>query len=145
MKIIRNLAGGFAGAVALNMIHETVKRLDHDAPQINLVAEEAIGKTADEYGIAAPKGTSLFAAALTGDLVSNTVYYSLIGAGGEKYLFWRGAGYGIAAGIGALKLTKSMGLDDVPVNKTDKTKALTVSYYLLGGLVAAWAIKIFSK
>lgn len=145
MKEIKNLAAGFAGAVALNVLHETVKRLDSEAPRVDLVGEEALSKTLESVGINPPKGNALFTATLAADILSNALYYSAIGIGKRKYLLIRGAGYGLAAGIGAVTLTKPMGLSDAPVTRTTKTKVLTVAWYLVGGLITALAIKALKK
>jgi hypothetical protein len=145
MKTVKNFIGGLAGAVALNILHETVRRFDHNAPQVHLVGEEALSKSIKSAGLEPPTGNALYAATLAGDIVSNALYYSLIGAGKKKNLLWRGAGYGLAAGIGALTLTKPLGLSDAPVTKTTETKVLTVAWYLFGGLVAAATIKAMRK
>ena len=141
MDRIENITGGLAGAVALNILHETYKRLDKNAPRIDLVGEEAISKIIEGVGGEPPKGNALFTATLIGDILSNSLYYSLIGVGKKKNLVWRGAGYGLAAGVGALVLTKPLGLSDAPITKTNQTKVLTVAWYLVGGLIAALAIR----
>jgi hypothetical protein len=141
MKIIKSLAGGLAGAVALNILHETFKRFDHEAPRVDLVGEEAITKGMEAVNLKPLTGNALYVATLAGDLISNALYYSLIGAGKKKYLVVRGLTYGAAAGIGALTLTRPMGLSDAPVTCTDKTKILTVAWYTIGGLVAGAVIK----
>jgi len=128
MKLITNIIGGLAGAIALNILHQTVKQFYHDAPRVDLIGEEAITKIAETAGAEPPKGNNLFAVTLAGDIVSNALYFSMIGFGREKHLLLRGAAYGIAAGVGALTLTEPMGLNDVPVTKTDATKALTVAW-----------------
>jgi hypothetical protein len=145
MKLLKNLIGGFAGAVALNILHEAVKRLDHDAPRIDLVGEEAIAKGMKVAGLEPPTGDSLFTAALAGDLISNALYYSTIGAGNKENLLLRGAAIGLGAGIGALTLTEPMGLSDAPITKTDKTKALTVAWYVFGGVITGLTIKLLRK
>jgi len=60
--------------------------------------------------------------------------------GGTKNIYIKGTVAGLAAGIGALELPGPMGLDDLPVTYSKPTKALTVSWYLFGGLVAAAVI-----
>ncbi|MET3979657.1 hypothetical protein ABIB62_002245 [Mucilaginibacter sp. UYP25] len=145
MRIIKNLLGGLAGAAALNLLHETVKRFDHDAPRVELVGEEAIVKGMEAIGKEPLSGDALYAATLAGDLLSNTFYYSLIGAGKQKNLLLRGIVYGAFAGFGAIKLTKPVGLSDAPITRTDKTKILTVAYYTFGGLVTALVIKSMCK
>lgn len=144
-KIISSAIGGLAGAVALNVIHQVVKSVDHDAPRVDLVGEEALTRGMEAMGLTPPTGNALFAATLAGDVISNAIYYSAIGMGGKKYLLLRGAGIGLSAGIGALTLPKPMGLSDAPVTRTDKTKLLTVAWYTIGGLVAATVIKALRK
>lgn len=145
MKVLKNLAGGFAGAIALNLLHETVKRFYHNAPRVDLIGEEAMTKLANKADIEAPEGDKLYAATLAADVVSNAIYYSLIGIGKKKNLYVRGATLGLAAGIGALELTKPLGLSDAPVTRTNITKYLTVAWYVFGGLVTAATIKALRK
>ena len=145
MGIITNLVGGLTGAAALSILHETVKRYDHDAPRIDLVGEEAIVKSMKGMGAEPPQGDSLYAVTLAGDVLSNALYYSLIGWGNKEHLLRRGFEYGLTAGIGAITLTKPLGLSDAPVTKTNKTKALTVAWYVFGGVVTALTIKAFRK
>jgi hypothetical protein len=78
---------------------------------------------------------------MAADLISNAAYYSLIGAGKKKQLLCIGTISGIAAGIGALTLTKPMGLSDAPLTRTDATKVMTVAWYTIGGIVAAAVTK----
>jgi hypothetical protein len=140
-KIAANLIGGLAGAAALNIIHQTIKQIDSEAPRVDLVGEEALNKVITSTGGEPLTGNTLFTATLAADLLSNAFYYSLIGLGKKKNLLLRGATYGLAAGVGALQLTEPMGLNDAPITKTDKTKALTVGWYLLGGIITALTIK----
>lgn len=141
MKDIENIAGGLAGALALNMLHESYKRFDNEAPRVDLVGEEALTKTVESVGLQAPTGEKLFGLTLAADVVSNALYFSAIGVGKKKNLLVRGASYGLAAGLGAVFLTKPLGLNDAPVTKTSKTKVLTVAWYLAGGLVTALTIQ----
>jgi len=143
--MIKNIIGGLAGAVALNILHQAVKQFDHEAPRVDLVGEEALTKGMEKIGLEPPAGNKLFAATLAADLVSNAAYYSLIGLGNKKQLHCIGAAVGLAAGIGALILTKPMGLSDAPVTRTDKTKLLTVAWYTFGGIVAGSVIKALRK
>jgi hypothetical protein len=143
--MVKNLIGGLAGAIALNAVHQLAKKIDPDAPEINKIGEEALSKTILAAGYTPPVGKALFKATLASDVAANAIYYSLIGQGGKKHLMLRGALLGAAAGVGALKLAKPMGLDDKPVNKTGKTKLMTVGWYLLGGMVTALTIKALGR
>jgi hypothetical protein len=145
MKLISALLGGLAGAVALNLLHETIKKIDKNAPRVDLVGEEALSKTMEAAGIDPPKGDQLYTATLVSDLISNTIYYGTIGLGADKNIISRGLGMGLLAGIGAVKLPKPMGLDEAPVARTDKTKLLTVVWYTTGALVTAVVTKALRK
>jgi hypothetical protein len=140
-KLTSSVIGGVAGAVALNIVHQAVKQIYRFAPRVDLVGEEALTKGMEAMGLTPPTGNTLFISTLTGDILSNALYYSTIGFGKKKNLLLRGAAVGIAAGVGALTLPDPLGLSDAPVTRTDKTKLLTLAWYTLGGLVAASVIK----
>jgi hypothetical protein len=137
MKFINAIIGGFTGAIALNILHETVKRFNSKAPRVDLIGEEAISKSLLEIGVNPPEGKDLYFATLAGDILSNGLYYSIIPVGNPNYIWPRAAVLGLSAGFGALKLTAPLGLNDKPVTRTEQTKALTVLWYLFGALVAA--------
>lgn len=138
---IRNILGGITGAVVLNLVHEVAKRVSHKAPRIDLLGEEALSKTVEAVGVEAPTGEALTVSTFVADLASNAGYYAMIGKGDDSNLLVRGAGYGLMAGLGAIGLAKPLGLNERTVTKTDETKLLTVTWYLLGGIAAALAIK----
>jgi hypothetical protein len=138
---VKNIIGGVAGAIILNLVHETAKRISNKAPRVDLIGEEALSKTVAAAGITPPTGNKLFLTTLAADVTSNAAYFAMIGKGDRDNIMLRGAGYGIMAGLGAIGLTKPLGLDDKHVNKTDETKILTVAWYLIGGLAAALVIK----
>lgn len=137
MKVLKAILAGFAGAAALNLLHETVRRFDPDAPRVDLMGEEALTRTLNSLNIEAPKGNNLYAATLVGDLISNGIYYSAIAISGKKNIYLKGTVAGLTAGLGAIKVPDQIGLDDEPITKTAKTKVLTVAWYLIGGLVTA--------
>lgn len=138
---IRNILGGITGAVVLNLVHEVAKRVSHKAPRIDLLGEEAVTKTAEAVGVEAPTGEVLTASTFVADLASNAGYYAMIGKGDDDTILLRGAGYGLMAGLGAIGLAKPLGLNESAVARTGETKLLTITWYLLGGLAAALAIK----
>jgi len=141
MKIIHQFFGGLAGAITLNVLHQAATRINKNAPRVDLVGEEALNKGLQSVGASPLHGKTLFRTTLAADLSSNAVYYSFIGRAEGKNLVARGLGYGLAAGIGAVSLTKPMGLDDEPVNKNTAATIMTVAWYTLGGLVAALTMK----
>lgn len=144
-KIISSMMGGIAGAAALNIIHQAVAQIDHDAPRVDLVGEEALSKGLKKIGVKPPAGDALFTATLAADLLSNAAYFSLIGLAKKKHLLAMGAVTGLAAGAGALTLTRPMGLSDAPVTRTEKTKVLTIAWYTISGLVAGAVTLLLRK
>ncbi|RZK67609.1 MAG: hypothetical protein EOO95_02400 [Pedobacter sp.] len=144
MSKVKNLLAGLGGAIALNVLHESMKKKDTDMPRVDLLGEEALQKTLSYFGTSISGEDNLYKATLGADLVSNAMYYSMIGGGDPKHVFTRALSIGLAAGVGALTLPEPMGLDPEPVTKTNKTKALTVAYYVAGALVTAGILKVIS-
>ncbi len=139
-NILTAFAGGLAGACVVTAVHETVRRLNPDAPRMDVLGMRSISKLMNKADLEPPQDDEkLHTWALVGDIISNSMYYSLAGTG--KGAWWRGAVLGAAAGAGAVMLPGPLGLGEdlgkEPRQKTTETQALAVGYYLLGGLVAA--------
>ena len=141
MKLLSAIGGGFAGAVALTLLHECVRRLNEDAPRMDRLGMEAISNSLKATDVPVPKEDELFNITMAGDIISNSFYYSLSGIGGEENVVVRGALLGLAAGVGAVYLPKPLGLDEAPSNRTLQTKLMTVGYYLTGGIVGSLVSK----
>lgn len=137
MEKLNRLLAGLGGALALNLLHEGVKHYGKNVPRVDLVGEEALEKGLNYLGTEISDEKTLYNATLAGDLIGNTIYYSLIGAGNPSYVWPRAIISGLSAGIGAVKLAGPMGLDERPVAQNSKVKILTVSYYLAGALITA--------
>lgn len=54
MSKMHNYLAGLGGAIALNVLHESVKRKDSEMPRVDLLGEEALQKT---FPISMPKLT----------------------------------------------------------------------------------------
>jgi hypothetical protein len=142
--MLKALAGGLAGACALTLIHEAARRVMPDvAPRMDVLGMRAIAKTARAVDAEPP--VPLHEAALVGDLVSNSVYYSLVAAGGREDALRNGALLGLAAGIGAVVLPERLGLGRQPTEHTPATQLMTVAWYLAGGLAAAAAYRALAS
>jgi hypothetical protein len=137
--------GGLAGAAALTVLHETLKKWDPKAPRMDLLGMMALSKIIRGAGKNPPPDNKLYVYTLIGDLLSNAVYYSLAGVGSRKSILQKGAALGIAAGLGAIFLPKPLHLNEAYSNRTKHTQALTISYYVIGSLVAAALIKALQK
>jgi hypothetical protein len=137
MKIGAALAGGLAGAISLTVLHETTRRILPSAPRLDVLGMRALEKSLQVMNQPVPNPARLRRAALVGDLIANTGYYSLVGAGEHNHTRRRGALLGLAAGIGAVVLPGPLGLGRGPSARTLATQIMTIGGYLAGGLVAA--------
>ena len=145
MKPIAALGGGLAGAAAVTLLHESVKRVVPKAPRMDLLGMNAISKGLNAAGIKTPSNTKLFALALTGDLLANSLYYSIAGIGNEKNIWWRSAALGLAAGVGAVMLPGPLGLNEKHSNRTTATKLMTIGLYVTGALVTTAVVRLLAK
>jgi len=143
MKILESLAGGLAGACILTIAHESLRRVNPDAPRMDILGMRAIAKLMEKAGATPPDDKTLHDWAMVGDVVSNGLYYSLAGAGKDAWL--RGTLLGTLAGVGAITLPGPLGLGEAPSERTPQTKAMAVGLYLLGGVVAALAARAIVK
>ena len=145
MNFVKSLIAGVAGAAALNILHETVRKFDPEAPRMDLVGKEVVKKSADALNIEAPAGKNLYGITLAGDVLTNASYFAAIGMGGRKFMLLRAIGAGISAGIAAVKAPKPMGLNEKHVANSDKREIMTVAYYVFGALVTAGVLGMMAK
>ncbi len=80
---------------------------------------------------------------MVGDVLSNGLYYSLVGS--HKHSLGVGALLGAAAGAGGVLLPGPLGLGEAPSNRTPQTQAMTVAWYTVGGLVAGVVAEALRK
>jgi hypothetical protein len=144
MSTIKNLAAGLGGAIALNLLHETLKH-KKGMPRIDRLGEEAVQKTLQPLGREIENPDNLYTTTFIADIIGNTVYYSTIGTGGGKNLWTRAIAMGIAAGVGAVKLPEPLGLDEAPVASAKPKEAITVGYYVFGALVTAGLLSLMKN
>jgi len=77
---------GATGAVTTNVLHEIIRRVAANAPHVDLLGMQALARAVDAAGATPPRrhaamrprGRSLYALTLAGDLLSNGAYYALI-------------------------------------------------------------------
>ncbi|GGG46052.1 hypothetical protein [Hymenobacter glacieicola] len=135
-SFLQAVGSGLAGALVLNIVHESVRQLRPvDAPRMDILGERGLRKLLCKANAPQPDENTAYGLTLLGDIASNGLYYSLVGTG--RGVWWRGVALGLAAGVGGVVLPGPLGLGDGPSNRTPQTKAMTVAWYLLGGLVAA--------
>lgn len=145
MKIVKALESGFVGACTLTLIHEVIRRKVPEAPRMDLLGMNALSKVLRKFSAKIPDKDQLFGWTLVGDIVGNTLYYSLAGAGSKKTSIAKGTMLGLTAGLGAVMLPKKIGLNDAPSNRTLQTKVMTVAWYVIGGIVSAAVYKMLEN
>ncbi|MDR6487268.1 putative membrane protein YeaQ/YmgE (transglycosylase-associated protein family) [Chryseobacterium vietnamense] len=126
--MFKKMLAGLAGAIALNLLHEILRKNFDNVPHINEVGEEALKKAAGFTALEITDPDKLYAATLAGDIISNAIYY---GTTATNHNFTSG----IAAGIGAVVLPQKIGLNDQPVAENNKKKLMTIGYYIFGAMV----------
>lgn len=132
------LAAGIGGAIALNVLHESVRKNFNDVPEVNEVGEEALDKILKKADISLNEH-QLYGATLVADVVSNGLFYALLATNKA------GVASGLVAGIAAVELPKYLGLNEHPVAGSDRKKLLTVAYYTVGAAVAGFLYKKFKN
>jgi hypothetical protein len=145
MKTMASLGGGLAGACAVTLIHESVRKIVPKAPRMDLLGMSAIAKGLNAAGIKTPTGNKLYTLALAGDILSNSMYYALAGAGNEKNIWVKSSLLGLAAGVAAVTLPAPLGLDGKYSNRTTETRLMTIGLYVAGALVATGIMKLLAK
>jgi hypothetical protein len=144
MSFLRALGSGLVGALALNLLHETARQFIPDAPRVDVLGKRAIAGAFDAMGQEPPPDDELYALALAGDVVSNSLYYSFVGMGERRNALLLGALLGLGAGVGAVTLPGKMGLGEEPSGRTPATQAMTIAWYTIGGLAAGAAYKLLA-
>ena len=136
--MFKKIIAGLAGALTLNILHETIRSRFAGAPRINKLGEEALKKTLQPFNVTLDSPQSAYWATLSSDIVSNTLYYGVTATTSPVVS-------GALAGIGAVKLPQHLGLNDEPVAATPQKKLLTVAYYLVGALVTRAVYKVLQR
>lgn len=139
------LIGGAVGATALTLIHETARRALPDAPRMDTLGRRALARGMEAVGIEPPQGQAMQTMALAGDLVSNTLFYALAGLGPAEEAIEHGGILGAVAGVGAIGLPPMMGLGTDASLRTPAQAAMTLGWYLAGGLVAGVVVSLLGR
>ena len=136
---LRSLASGAIGAIALTALNEGARRRIPHAPRMEVIGMRALSAAVRALGGRPSRGRKLFHETLGADLLSNTIYYGLVGAGSRQSRLSRGILLGAAAGLGAVLLPPALGLGRPPGNRRPATPLMTIAWYTAGGVAAALA------
>lgn len=133
------LAAGAVGALTLTGVHQLARRVSDTAPRMDVLGERAIARAVTSAGGWPPAQPALQRYALAGDVIANSIYFSLVACGRRARVWQRGVAFGLAAGAGALLLPRRIGLGAPPRSHHVSNQIMTVAWYLIGGLAAAAA------
>ena len=131
------IMAGLAGALALTAIHETARRLIPQAPRFDSLGRRALARVIRAADGTPPSSDTLQAAALAGDVATNTAYFALavaVGSPGSAPV--RGLIAGSLGGLATLELPPRLGIGPGPDELAAATRIMTVGFYAWGGLVA---------
>ena len=131
------LGSGLVGAIGATALNQVAKRYLPAAPRLDLLGRQLVAAAFEMAGRKPPRRGATMLIALVGDLVSNSLFYGLIGLGKPRTAMMRGAALGLAMGAGAVLLPAPLGADPKTTARTHKTVAQTILWYTLGGLLAA--------
>jgi hypothetical protein len=108
---------------------------------MDVLGKRALKKGIRWFGGRPAHGLRLHRQSLAGDVLSNSLFFSLVALGRPKRPYLRGAVLGLLAGLGAVVLPPYLGLGRGPARARTSTSLLTVAWYTLGGLAAARATR----
>lgn len=145
MKFKYAIEGGLAGAAAVTLLHESIKKVVPKSPRLDRLGMQAMSKGLRVVGKIPPTGNRLYGWSLTGDILANALFYSIAAIGKRDAVLGRGAVLGLAAGVGAVLLPGPLGLNDRYTNKTATTQIMTIGLYVIGGIVAAGVMKLLDR
>lgn len=135
-KFSKAIIAGAAGAAALTTVHELARGRVPHAPRMDVLGKRAVARLT-ERPLTDERSRDLERLSLAGDLLANSMYYALVGAGTRRRVWQRGAMLGAAAGAGALVLPERIGLGRPPDSDAIANQIMTVAWYLVGGIAAA--------
>ena len=104
---------------------------------MDVIGERALSRSFNALGQRSPRGRRLYRATLAGEILSNSLYYSVVGAAPASRVLRTGLVVGLIAGIGAVLLPPRLGLGNPPGEKYPVTPLLTIAWYTAGGLASA--------
>jgi hypothetical protein len=131
------LGSGLVGATSVAILNYAASRFLPAAPRLDILGLQLVTAAFKRLGIRPPTGLPAQALALLGSLASNSMFYGLVGLGGPKTAWLRGGALGLAMGLGVLALPPAFGIGKRETSRTPTTKAGTLIWYILGGILAA--------
>ena len=114
MSLLSALSSGLIGACALTVLHETIRQYVPEAPRADIIGMQVTEKGIRAVGSQPPPPDQLHTQALGLDIVSNTLYYSLIGLSSKKKRLTDRLSPGISRWPGRRRFTRPAGFENRP-------------------------------
>lgn len=134
------IGSGLVGATSVAALNYLAARYLPGAPRLDVLGLQLTTAAFKKLGIHPPGGLPAKALALLGSLASNSMFYGLVGLGAPKTAWLRGGALGLAMGLGVLTLSPAFGVGKRETGRTPTTKAGTLIWYILGGILAALTV-----
>jgi hypothetical protein len=131
------IGSGLVGATSVAALNYLAARYLPGAPRLDVLGLQLTTAAFKQLGIHPPGGLPAKALALLNSLASNSMFYGLVGLGAPKTAWLRGGALGLAMGLGVLTLSPAFGVGKRETGRTPTTKAGTLIWYILGGILAA--------
>ena len=136
------MISGLVGAAAVTGLNYLGQKLTPQAPRLDELGRRAVRKSSKAVAGTKPDETTVQATALGGDLISNSMIYSLAGVGRSKRPELRGVLAGVGMGAAVVLLAPLLGLGGRTTGVGAKGKAMAIGQYALGGLAAGLAHRV---
>jgi hypothetical protein len=137
MKSVLSLGSGAVVEEAVATLNYMAGRQLPGAPRLDILGRQLAAAAFDGLGIRPPHGWPMKALALVGSLISNSIFYGLVGLGRPGTAWLRGGALGLAMGLGVLTLPAALGADQRETGRPPRAKVATLGWYVLGGIIAA--------
>lgn len=136
------MISGLVGAAAVTGLNYLGQRITSYAPHLDKLGEKAVRKSSKAVTGTKPDETTVQATALGGELISNSMVYSLAGVGRSKRPELRGVLAGVGMGAAVVLLAPLLGLGNRTTGVGTRGKAMAIGQYALGGLAAGLAHRV---
>jgi hypothetical protein len=133
----KSLSAGFLGAVAVTAANQLGKWILPAAPRLDVLGMRLASRAMQKAKVKPLSGGALYAVSFLGEMISNSLFYALVGLGSPRTAWLRGSLLGLSAGLAAVALPEPLGVGESPTARTEKTRLMTILWYMLGGLIAA--------
>lgn len=136
------MISGLVGAAAVTGLNYLGQRITSGAPRLDELGRKAVRKSSNAVAGTKPDESTVQATAVGGEMISNSMIYSLVGVGRSKRPELRGALAGLGMGAAVVLLAPLFGLGGRTTGVGTRGKTMAIGQYALGGLAAGLAHRV---